>query len=381
MIFARGLAVCLVAIWAGVAVAQDNAGALFLEANRYHTGDAVPQNHRRAAGLYLRAAKLGHAGAQNQYGKYLFSGMGGIGEDRDEALVWLRKAASTEHSEFTYDLARALEGSGAIVEAAESYGRAAEAGHLDALASLGVLYQHGTGVAQDFDKARQYYEAAALRMHPRALNNLGLLYVRGDGVVQDYTKAAELFAKAADLGLQEAMNNLGVLYDNGFGVEQSDEVAAMWYRRGARGVDARRSGPILDPRLAPLPDDEELRPQVMKTYRAQARAGDPVAQFLIALLLLEQELPAEAARWFEKAASKGHAPSMANLARLYFLGQGVLQDYVSGQMWATLAMSGGMPQAEGIADDLGVQLTPSVIAQAQDAATARWVLPTKDDVK
>ncbi|WP_270725281.1 tetratricopeptide repeat protein [Shimia sp. Alg240-R146] len=348
--------------------------AVFDEANRFHEGTEVPQNHGRASELYRKAAELGHAGAQNQLGKYLFAGLAqGADGGSEEAIDWLRAAAESGDAGFVFDLAKALEALGQAEEAAALYLQAADSGNSDAAVSLAVLYQHGTGVEQDFERARELYEWPAESGHARALNNLGLLYVRGDGVAQDYVKAAELFSAAAEQGLKQAMTNLGVLYDNGFGVPQSDETAAMWYRRGGRGVEGGRVAGIYDPRLMALPEDTQTRAALLPDLLVQAEAGDPVAQFLAGWLLLEQSNPVAAARWFTKAAEKGHVPSMVNLARLHFLGQGVLQDYVLGQMWVTLAMAGGMPEAGELAVGLGLELTPIQLKDAQAAAAARWV--------
>ncbi|KPA19792.1 Localization factor PodJL [Shimia sp. SK013] len=360
----------------GVAVlAQDTtqAEAAFSDANRFHEGIEVPQNHGRAAELYLQAAEMGHAGAQNQMGKYLFSGLARGGESKaEDAIAWLRAAAESGDAGFVFDLAKALEATGQAEEAAALYLQAAESGNTDAAVNLAVLYQHGNGVAQDFARARKLYEWPAESGHARALNNLGLLYVRGDGVTQDYAKAAELFTAAAEQGLKQAMTNLGVLYDNGFGVPQSDETAAMWYRRGGRGIEGGRVAGIYDPRLMVLPEDTQTRAALLPDLLVQAEAGDPVAQFLAGWLLMEDGNMTAAARWFTKAAEKGHVPSMVNLARLHFLGRGVLQDYVLGQMWVTLAMAGGMPEAGELAAGLGLELSPSQLFDAQTAAAARW---------
>ena len=119
-----------------------------------------------------------------------------------------------------------------------------------AMSNLGVLYHNGQGVAQDYAKAREWYEKAAAKGDALAMTNLGLLYptVRawrrttprrasgtrrplpratrspcqprlalpgGQGVAQDYAKAREWFEKAAAKGDALAMTNLGLLYQDG----------------------------------------------------------------------------------------------------------------------------------------------------------------------
>lgn len=356
-----------VALWADTEthIPAATTEAIYMEANRLDAGRVVVQDFARARHLYRQAAEEGHAGAQNQLGKYLHAGRGGA-KDLTEALHWLQRAAEQGTAAYIYDLAVALETDGQFAEAATRYAQAAGAGHIDAAVSLGLLYQEGRGVTQDSAKARALYESGAARGHPRAQNNLGLLYVRGDGVEQDYETAAQLFVAAADQGLTSAMTNLGVLYDNGFGVPQSDETAAMWYRR-SNGAATPALTPIYDSRLLPPPATDATR----KITAQAAAAGDPVAQFLMGWLYLEDANHGAAAPWFMAAAEQGHGPSMANLAQMHFAGTGVLQDYVVGQMWALLALASGVEGADFLAESAGVTLSASQVTAAQQLAQDR----------
>ena len=66
--------------------------------------------------------------------------------------------------------------------------------------NVGVLYNNGLGVAQDYAKAREWFERAAAKGEAEGMTNLGLLYNNGLGVARDYAKAREWFEKAADKG-------------------------------------------------------------------------------------------------------------------------------------------------------------------------------------
>ena len=50
--------------------------------------------------------------------------------------------------------------------------------------------------------------------------DLGVAYENGQGVAQNYAKAIELYTKAAGQGDSDAQNNLGRMYDEGKGVDQ-----------------------------------------------------------------------------------------------------------------------------------------------------------------
>ncbi|MBR9651484.1 SEL1-like repeat protein [Thalassovita aquimarina] len=350
--------------------------AQFALAVRYHNGRGVLQNFARAAKLFKIAAEQGHAGAQNRLGQYYYSGLG-LSRDGGLALKWLAAAAATNDPQFLYDYAAALEngadGTSDPAKAAELYAMAAERGHEDATVSLGVLYQNGLGVEKDLGRALELYQGPASRDHARALNNLGLLYARGTGVAQDYERAVDLFSRAAEQGLTVAMTNLAVMYENGFGVEVNEPLATELYRKGGRGGDAgTRTIPVYDARLlAPDTSDEGLN-----LLRQAAQAGDPVAQFQLAWLLLQQE-PAQfqdlqSAVWLlRQAAEAGLAPAMANLGILYFEGLGVPQDYALGHMWLILAGTAGMPDAISISSDLSARMSPMQINEAQEMAAKR----------
>ena len=73
---------------------------------------------------------------------------------------------------------------------------------------LGRLYANGEGVAQNYTKAREWWEKAADKGDATAMLYLGRLYYNGHGVAHDYAKAREWFEKAADEGNAEAKANL-----------------------------------------------------------------------------------------------------------------------------------------------------------------------------
>lgn len=84
--------------------------------------------------------------------------------------------------------------------------------------NLGVMYQRGLGVAQDFQKARFWFEKAANQNLGEAKVNLGLLFFDGSGVPQDYEKAFTLFSSAAREKIPEALHMLGLQMYSGLGV-------------------------------------------------------------------------------------------------------------------------------------------------------------------
>ena len=54
------------------------------------------------------------------------------------------------------------------------------------------MYEHGTGVAQDYAEAVKWCRLAADQGNAIGQANLGLMYQHGTGVAQDYAEAMRL---------------------------------------------------------------------------------------------------------------------------------------------------------------------------------------------
>ena len=65
------------------------------------------------------------------------------------------------------------------------------------------------------------------------MHNLGLMYQTGQGVLQDYHKAIEWYKKAAEQGNTNSQNNLGFMQQNGEGVPKNYSESIKWYQKAA----------------------------------------------------------------------------------------------------------------------------------------------------
>ena len=93
--------------------------------------------------------------------------------------------------------------------------QAAEQGNADDQFNLGLMYDNGRGVRQDYTKAVQWYRKAAEQGDAQAQSNLASMYSNGQGVRQDYAEAVRWYRKAVEQGDVNAQLNLGVMYVNG----------------------------------------------------------------------------------------------------------------------------------------------------------------------
>ncbi len=73
----------------------------------------------------------------------------------------------------------------------------AEQGVAEAQFLLGVMYDKGQGVPQDYAKAAGWWRKAAEQGDPIAQYDLGVAYHNGEGVPQDYVQAHRWFNLAA----------------------------------------------------------------------------------------------------------------------------------------------------------------------------------------
>ena len=176
----------------------------------------VEADKRRDA-VVRKAVELGDADAQSNLGARYYYGWG-VPQDYAEAVKWYRKAADQGHVEalatvgylHTEDFNEHREGSGILqdeVEAAIWYRRAAEAGDAHCQFDLGRQYYYGKHVTQDYEEAAEWYRKAADQGDADAQDSLGVMYHYGQGVLQDYVMAHMLYNVASAGGSDSAGKN------------------------------------------------------------------------------------------------------------------------------------------------------------------------------
>lgn len=201
---------------------------------------------------FRKSAFKGDLDAQYNLAVMLYKG-NGVSRDKAEAVYWFLKAAEQGDASAQYNLGvmyandqelpneypRMANGelyfevntgksSSNVEKSAYWYKKAAEQGHVAAQLNLGVMYNTGAGVKQDYGQAARWYEKAAAKGNAKAELNLGILYDQGLGVSKDLKKAYDLYRKAAARGVADAQYNLGILYYNGEGVKQDYIESYAW---------------------------------------------------------------------------------------------------------------------------------------------------------
>lgn len=115
----------------------------------------------------------------------------------------------------------------------KSFMKAAQAGDAWSQTQVGLFYEQGTGVQQNYAQAARWYKAAAENpvCAPEAMKNLGQLYEYGAGVNEDWVAAAQWYQRGAALGNASSETALARAYQFGVGVPQDRSQAIYWQQR------------------------------------------------------------------------------------------------------------------------------------------------------
>ena len=344
--------------WYEKAIEFDSPDAYTCLGHCYCDGIGVNQDYNEALRCYEKALEI----RKTLYGELhpeIAESLCGIGYAYDmlncheEAVAWYRKAAEQGDAMaqcnlgISYDIGEGVEQDYAM--AVEWYRKAAEQGNTQAQCNLGVMYEFGQGVEQDYETAVEWYRKAAEQGDAQGQCNLGVMYEFGRGVELDYEVAVEWYRKAAEQGDPRGQCNLGVLYESGQGVEQDLTAVVEWYRKAAEQGYARGQC-----NLGVLYESgqgvEQDYAAAVEWYRKAAEQGDARGQcnlgnMYVNGLGVEQNYEVSV-EWYRKAAEQGFAQSQLNLGYMYEFAQGVKQDYAMAVEWYRKAAEQGDEQAQ-----------------------------------
>jgi TPR repeat protein len=242
---------------------QGNAGAQSNLGNMYHKGLGVQRNFKEAVKWYRLSAEQGYAAAQYKLGWMYEKGVSvyypwmyeeGERVPRDDVLAYMwwsicgssgdegcvdkrnkvekqMSPSQIQRAQFyvglMYDDGRKVPQD--YKEALKWYRLAAEQGYADAQMNLGFMYYKGHGVPQDYKEAARLYRLLSKQGFARAQYKLGGMYAEGEGVPQDYKEAARLYRLSAEQGYAFAQYFLGWMYAEGEGVPEDYASAHMWW--------------------------------------------------------------------------------------------------------------------------------------------------------
>jgi len=98
---------------------------------------------------------------------------------------------------------------------------------------------------KDYTTALKEFQPLAASGNAEAQFYVGLMYDNGEGVPQDYRQvvthvqqAMAWYRKSAEQGFAPAQTNLGILLETGGQIERNYKEAASWYRKAAEQGNA-----------------------------------------------------------------------------------------------------------------------------------------------
>ena len=226
------------------------------------------------------------------------------------------------------------------IDSRERYSQSAEQGNAEAQYELGLLYDLGYGVTQDYKEAMKWYRKAAEQGCASAQCKIGQMYILGNGIPKDITEADKWLRQSAEQGNADAQSWLGLLYTSGEYTKPDYKEALKWYSKAAEQGDKTAQlglGLMFDRGDGVTQDYKEA----VKWYSKAAEQGDKTAQFNLGLMFdrgdgVTQDYK-EAVKWYSKAAEQGCVDAQYNLAVKYYKGEGVIQDSVLALMWSDVA--------------------------------------------
>lgn len=214
-----------------------------------------PKDYRKAVHWYMKAAEQGHLDAQylliKEYSSFLTN------RDYEQLKQWLHVKAEEGIVQAKFYLGELYFQLSDYEQALYWYRLAGNQRYGPAMCRLGQMYENGTGVAQDYKQAEEWflkdgpygdaqwylltmYEHMANEGDIEAQYKLGFQYRYGGSVDQwdpsfgiDYKRALSLFRKSAEQGHADAQFQLAQMYNDGVGVTQNDVLAIYWYRKAA----------------------------------------------------------------------------------------------------------------------------------------------------
>jgi TPR repeat protein len=189
---------------------------------------------------------------------------------------------------------------------------------------LGLTYQNGLGVTQDYAKARWCYERAISLGDSNAYQRLAMLYLFGLGLQQDRRKAIELLKRGSAMGDEWSQVNLARVYEVGTTLES----------------------PQGESDSLPLHTTVNSEYALARQYYGQAAAvGNSFAAFHLGQMYESGRGVHEdytlALRYYQLAAARGLPEAQMALAELYEKGLGTGADYAQAYAYYSLASRRG----------------------------------------
>jgi len=247
--------------------------------------------------------------------------------------------------------------------------QSANKGDPAAIEHIGMLYDTGHGVSQNFDTAFEWYLRAAKAGDVHAMFDVGVCYDSGRGVPKNRLTAIDWYKKAAKNGYGRAAYDLGVIYRDGDGVPRNATTSIEYFRMAeAHGIRAGSQNlAVLDPHPAkttPMIKTTEEDSERIKRFQKEALARENVD--LAAAAAFVKILPE-----ISQKAADGDQLSQYEIGFAFEHGIGVVKNAVHSYVFYTRASFGDDENVKSAALKGGVDVGLTLTKTEHDAALVR----------
>jgi TPR repeat protein len=252
-----------------------------------------------------------------------------------------------------------------------------------------TLYRGFGPIKADLQGAIAWLEAAANKGYAPAQCSLGLLYQLGEGVPEDYVQAYAWLTLAGEYGLKTARSELSslerdltlpqvaeALYRLGVWAECNENLppetgqkrAMRWFQKAAHcnHIDAQFQLSVGYALGIGVTRDED---KALAWCIECADRGYAPAQYELGSRYADGEGVAKDAKqamvWLRKAAEQGHANAQMKLAELYASSDYMPPDPVLAYFWAHMATLAGIDTATKLKDQLSQSMTESQLCASR----------------
>lgn len=366
--------------WLKKAAAQDHLAAIILLADVYASYPQLGADAEEYADLLGRAADLGHVASSARLGRLLWDGASHFKENRPEAYRRLREAALGSSEGAVLFLAEhALSGEGVKRDPAAArlmLNNAAKRGSTTSEMLLLVLNEQDSKfpgfswVARKVKKLGEQGNPRALRVLARAYETGGAVdadWLENTSLIDRHKQARIYYEKAAKLGDLEAATRLGLLHLKGRGGPASLPLARQCFEQAAAAGQ-----PLAQYHLAVLMLERRVQGDAarIRELLESAAVTDPNARFELGMVMYEGNQtardPQEASRQFEQAAHAGHALACINLGVMAAKGETGPADSELAAYWWTMAVMNGSSEGEKYLASLGGRTSPKAYQEYMD---------------
>ncbi|MFY0310793.1 caspase family protein [Leisingera sp. D0M16] len=230
--------------------------------------------------------------------------------------------AAPELGRLHYQLGRALQGQGRLIEAYEAFEKAAELGHVRAYNAVAYLHvtpnvdRETVPIPYNPDKAFDLWDKGIEAGDPFSMHARGKRLLRKSSTPEEKQRGFDLLSRAVELGHTYSMNELGVFF-LWSGDELAQPARGLSYLEASAGrgdiYGTANLGYVYRDGGAGKPVDKE---KARALFAEAAQLGHPHAPGEIGRMIMGGDLPgrdeAEALEWYDMGLSRGDAWGGAN---------------------------------------------------------------------